>query len=180
MESLKGQLLVSGGGLFDPNFRHTVVLVGEHNEDGALGVVLNRALDIAVEDALPTLSPLVEPGETLYQGGPVQPTSPVLVAELARPELADILIFGSVGFITGDVPAEIVSDILRARVFVGYSGWGAGQLEAEMEADSWIVDPATEEDVFTRSPDLLWSRILARKGPAYERLSRMPYDPSMN
>jgi putative transcriptional regulator len=180
MESLKGRLLISSGGLFDPNFRHTVVLVGEHNTDGALGVVLNRALDLTVQEALPELAELVPEGEPLHQGGPVQPESPVLLAELARPDLADILIFGSVGFLTGELSSDIASDIARARVFVGYSGWGPGQLEAEMEADSWILEPAREEDVFTRTPDLLWSRVLERKGGEYRRLSRMPYDPSMN
>ena len=180
MESLRGRLLISGGGLYDPNFRHTVVLVGEHNADGALGVVLNRALNITVEKALPPLSDLVPPGEALFEGGPVQPDRPVLLAELAQPELLDVLVFGSVGFLVGDVSADIRPSILRARVFTGYSGWGPGQLEAEMAVDSWIIDPARVDDVFTDTPDLLWTRVLERKGPEYRTLSRMPYDPSMN
>ena len=180
MESLRGRLLISSGGLYDPNFRHTVVLVGEHNADGALGIVLNRALDTTVEQALPPLSDLVPPGEPLFQGGPVQPDGPVLLAELARPELADILVFGSVGFLVGEVSADVQPSILRARVFAGYSGWGPGQLEAEMDVDSWILEPAQVDDVFTDEPDLLWRRVLQRKGPEYQQLSRMPYDPSMN
>lgn len=180
MESLRGNLLISSGGLYDPNFRHTVVLVGEHNEDGALGVVLNRALDATVHETLPELGGLVPPDAPLYRGGPVQPTSPVLLAELARPELADVLVFGSVGFLVGEVSADLRPEILRARIYAGYSGWGAGQLEAEMATGSWIVEPAREDDVFTDVPDLLWSSVLARKGPEYQRLSRMPYDPSMN
>ena len=180
MESLRGRLLISSGGLFDPSFRHTVVLVGEHNPDGALGVVLNRALDVTAQEAVPALSALVPAGEPLFQGGPVQPASPVLLAELSHPELADILIFGNVGFLVGEVPADVQPGILRARVYAGYSGWAPGQLEAEMAADSWIIEPAREEDVFTDEPDLLWSRVLERKGPEYRRLSRMPYDPSMN
>jgi putative transcriptional regulator len=180
METFKGQLLISSGGLYDPNFRHTVVLIGEHNADGALGVILNRALDVTVENAVPVLTDLVPPGATLFEGGPVQRTSPVLLAELARPDLADILVFGGVGFLTGDVADEVRPHILRARIFAGYSGWGPGQLEAEMETDSWIVEPAREDDVFTDRPDMLWSRVLERKGPAFRRLSRMPSDPSMN
>jgi putative transcriptional regulator len=180
MDSLRGRLLISSGGLFDPNFRHTVVLVGEHNADGALGVVLNRALDVTVDEALPSLGGLVPPGALIHGGGPVQPESPVLLAELAHPELADILVFGSVGFLTGDVSSDIQPSILRARVFAGYSGWAPGQLEAELAADTWIIEPAHEDDVFTDKPDLLWSRILQRKGPEYARLARMPYDPSMN
>jgi putative transcriptional regulator len=180
LESLRGSLLISSGGLYDPNFRHTVVLIGEHNADGALGVVLNRALDITVHRAVPALGHLVPDEEPLFQGGPVQPTSPVLVVRLTHPELADILVFGSVGFLVGDVSAEVEPDILKARVYAGYSGWAPGQLEAEIDADSWIVEPALEDDVFTDAPDLLWSRVLRRKGGEYLRLSRMPYDPSMN
>jgi len=180
MESLRGRLLISSGGLFDLNFRHTVVLVGEHNTDGALGLVLNRALDVTVEETLPTLSDLVPAGEPLFQGGPVQPASPVFLAELTHPELVGVPVFGSVGLLVGGVSADIKPSILRARVFAGYSGWAPGQLEAEMAADTWIIEPAREDDVFTDAPDLLWSRVLERKGPEYRQLSRMPYDPSMN
>lgn len=180
MESLKGQLLISSGGLYDPNFRHTVVLVGEHNADGALGLVLNRPLDIAVVDAVPVLGDFVAPGDVLYQGGPVQPTGPVMLVELDDPDLADIPVFGSVGFLIGEIDDDIRPHIRRARIYVGYSGWAPGQLEAEMIEDSWIIDPAREEDVFTETPELLWSRVLQRKGPDYHRMSKMPYDPSMN
>lgn len=180
VKSLQGQLLISSGGLYDPNFRHTVVLVGEHNAEGALGVVLNRALDMTVHDAVPPLRSFVEPGELLFQGGPVQPESPVLIAELTDPEVADIAVFGSVGFLIGDLDTELRRQVIRARVFAGYSGWAPGQLEAELDADSWILEKATEDDVFTDVPDLLWSRVLHRKGPDFHRLSRMPYDPSMN
>lgn len=179
-DSLRSQLLISAGGLYDPNFRHTVVLIGEHNDDGALGVVLNRPLRVTVEDAVQPLASLVGEGELLFQGGPVQPNQPVLLAEFAHPELADLLVFGSVGFLTGDVSADVRAGIRRARVFAGYSGWGPGQLEAEMEADSWIVDPATEDDVFTTAPETLWRRVLERKGTQYRMLARMPFDPSVN
>jgi putative transcriptional regulator len=180
MESLKGKLLISSGGLYDPNFRHTVVLVGEHNAEGALGVILNRALDVTVEEALPALAELVPPGSSLFEGGPVQRTSAVMLAELARPDLADILVFGAVGFVTRDVGSEVRPHILRARIFAGYAGWGPGQLEAEMATDTWILEPARIEDVFTDRPELLWARVLERKGPEFRRLSRMPFDPSMN
>lgn len=180
MESLKGRLLISSGGLYDPNFRHTVVLIGEHDAEGALGVVLNRALDVTVRDAVPPLSDLVPPDEPLFQGGPVQPESPVLLAEFATPDMADLLVFERIGFVVGEVRDEDLPGILRARVYAGYSGWAPGQLEAEMDEGSWIVDDARDEDVFTEAPDLLWSRVLRRKGPQFERLSRMPYDPSMN
>ncbi len=180
MDSLKGQLLISSAGLHDPNFRHTVTLVGEHNHDGALGVVLNRPLELTVGEGVPELASLVGGEEILFQGGPVQPTSPVLVAEFTHPELADLPVFGKVGFLMGDVSPEVRPGIVRARLFAGYSGWGPGQLETEMEDGSWILDPAREEDVFTEAPELLWSRVLRRKGPEFERMSRVPFDPRMN
>ena len=180
MESLKGKLLISSGGLYDPNFRHTVVLIGEHNADGALGVVVNRTLDVTVGEVVSTLAPLVQAGEALFEGGPVHPQAVVLLAEAAHPELLDIVAFGSVGFLIGDVSEHVRPGLLRARVFAGYSGWGPGQLEAEMKADSWIVEEAREEDVFTGDPDTLWRRVLERKGPEYRLMSRMPFDPSAN
>ncbi len=180
MESLKGKLLISSGGLYDPNFRHTVVLLAEHNEEGAVGVVLNRPLEAEVENAVPALADLVGPGELLFDGGPVEPRQAVLLAELTGPELIDVPVFGSVGFLTGEVPEFLESHVLRARVFLGHAGWGPGQLEAEMEADSWIVEPATEDDVFTPSPDELWRAVLKRKGPPYDLVSRIPFDPSVN
>lgn len=180
MDSLKGQLLISSGGLYDPNFRHTVVLIGEHDENGALGVVLNRPLDVAVEQAVPPLAELVDRGEPVFQGGPVQPEGVVLIAEFTHPDQADLPVFGNVGFLMGEVDADVKWRVVQARIFAGYSGWGPGQLEQELAEDSWIVDPARDEDVFTDQPELLWSRVLRRKGPEYETLSRVPYDPRMN
>lgn len=180
MKSLKGQLLISSGGLFDPNFRHTVVLIGEHGADGAVGVVLNRALDDLVADAIPVLAELAGPGSRVFEGGPVQPAGAVLVAEFTHPGLADVPVFGNVGFLVGEVADDVRPRIVRARVFIGHAGWGPGQLEREMAERSWIIDPAREEDVFTTEPDLLWSRVVRRKGPKYELMSRMPFDPGMN
>ncbi|HSM35235.1 MAG TPA: YqgE/AlgH family protein [Longimicrobiales bacterium] len=180
MESLKGQLLLSGGGLFDPNFRHTVVLIGEHDERGAVGVVLNRPMELTVEEAVPVLADLTPAGEVLFEGGPVEPTQAVLLAEAEDPDLLDVPVVGNVGFLTGEVDAEMRSRIGRVRVYVGHAGWAPGQLEAEMEGDSWIIEPAIPEDIFTDDPDSLWRRILERKGPEYARVARIPFDPSMN
>jgi putative transcriptional regulator len=180
LDSLKGRLLISGGGLFDPNFRHTVLLIGAHDEAGAVGVVLNRPLETTVAAALPPLAGLVAAGEPLFEGGPVEPAMPVLLVEASHPGGLDLPVFGAVGFLTGDVPADVRTQLRRARVFAGHAGWGPGQLEAELEEGSWIVEAATEEDVFTREPGDLWRRVLERKGPRYAALARMPFDPSMN
>jgi len=181
VENLRGHLLIAGPNLWDPNFRRTVVLVGHHTEDGAVGVVLNRALDVAVHEAVPPLAGLVEPGERLYLGGPVQPTSAVVIADFEDPESADALALGSIGFLPPEVDTGEIPGIRRARIFAGYAGWEAGQLEAELEEDgSWIVEPAIPEDVFTDDPGHLWSSVLQRMGPAFAMLRTMPADPSTN
>jgi putative transcriptional regulator len=180
VDSLKGQLLVAGAGLWDPNFRRTVVLVGEHTPDGALGVVLNRPSTASVAEVVPPLAPFVPLDEPMYFGGPVQPEAAVVLADLERPSDAGLLVFGSVGFLLGDVEAAATESIRRARIFAGYAGWGPGQLEHELEQDSWILEPATEEDVFGSSPQDLWPAVLRRKGGAFLLLSTMPLDPSLN
>ncbi len=180
MPTLRGQLLIAGPGLFDPNFRRTVVLIGEHNDEGALGVVLNRPADLEVQGVIPVLAGVVGPGERLFVGGPVQPEGAVILAELADPGLADVPVFGSIGFLTGDVEAAAAKAITRARVFAGYAGWGPGQLENELEEDSWILEAALPDDVFTADPEGLWTAVLRRKGAKYRLLSTMPLDPSLN
>jgi len=180
MQSLKGQLLVAGPSLLDPNFRRTVVLVGEHTDEGALGVVLNRASEATVEDAVPELSALIDDEELVHVGGPVQPSAIVVVADFADPEQAGALILDSVGFLPAEVDPDAIGELRRARVFAGYAGWGPGQLDEELDEGSWIVAPALPEDVFTGDPEQLWSEVLRRKGGPFEVLALMPPDPSAN
>jgi putative transcriptional regulator len=180
MTNLQGQLLISAGGLFDSNFRQTVVLIGAHDERGAAGVILNRPLDVTVHHAIPALAPLVPAGEPLHEGGPVETDQAVVLVEAVDDALLDVPVFGSVGFVTGDVPLDVGSAIHRARVFLGHSGWGPGQLEAELAADAWIVEPALAEDVFTAEPRTLWRRLLQRKGPPWNAAARIPFDPRVN
>jgi putative transcriptional regulator len=177
---LAGKLLIAGPELWDPNFRRTVVLVGHHDEEGAVGVVLNRATDVSVEEAAPPLAPIVEPEAPLFLGGPVQPTAAVVLADFDDPEVARIVAFGSIGFLPDEADAGDPEGVRRARVFAGHAGWGPGQLEAEVQEGSWIVEPATEEDVFTPEPDRLWERVLRRKGPRFDLLRTMPVDPASN
>jgi putative transcriptional regulator len=180
METLRGSLLLAAGGLFDPNFRRTVVLIAEHGEEGALGIVLNRPARVRVQDAAPLLSGLVEPEAPLFMGGPVQPEAVLVLAEFTDSILADRPVVGAVGFADPDLDPVLVQGIVRARVFAGYSGWGPGQLEGEMGESAWIVEPALPDDVFTPEPERLWMTVLRRKGGEYRMLSLMPDDPSSN
>ena len=180
MDTLRGSLLLAAGGLFDPNFRRTVVLIAEHGEEGALGLVLNRPAKVRVQDATPLLSGLVEPEAPLFVGGPVQPEAVLVLAEFTDAVFADRPVVGAVGFADPGLDPTLVQGIVRARVFAGYSGWGPGQLEGEMGESAWIVEPALPDDVFTFEPERLWTSVLRRKGGGYRMLSLMPDDPSSN
>lgn len=181
VESLRGHLLVAGPSLLDPNFRRSVVLIGEHGDEGAMGVVLNRPSPVSVADAVPPLAALVEDGELVHVGGPVQPRAILVLGEFADPADVAAPLVASVGFLPGEIDdADTVPGLTRARVFAGYAGWAAGQLEAELEESSWIVEPALPEDVFTLDPERLWSAVLRRKGGHYTVLALMPPDPSVN
>jgi len=180
MDSLEGQLLVASPSLLDPNFKRAVVLVTEHTDEGAAGLVLNRPSTSVVSDLVPQLEPLVDDGDQVWVGGPVQPNAVLVLGEFVDPDEAAVPLFGALGFPALDDPEEVVPVTTRRRVFAGYAGWGAGQLEDELARDDWIVEPAQADDPFTDVPDELWADVLRRKGGVYELVARMPEDPSVN
>ncbi len=180
-ESLTGQLLLASPGLRDPNFARTVVLIGVHSEDGAMGIVLNRPSELTVGEAVPQLEPALDEHEPVYIGGPVQPSSIVLLAEFLDPTPAGLLVLGRIGFPAANADIdELTRATARGRVFAGYAGWSEGQLDAELEQGDWIVQAAQPEDVFSDDPEDLWSEVLTRKGGSYALIARMPLDPSVN
>jgi putative transcriptional regulator len=177
-ESLRGSLLIAGPQLLDPNFRRTVVLVADHGEEGAMGVILNRPSGMNVADAAPDLEPLVGAATPIFAGGPVQPTSGVVLAEVAEvgePIFDDVVLVPDLGEL-----ADVIDGAGRVRVFAGYAGWGPGQLDDELARDDWFVEPATSADVFSNDPETLWGSVLERKGGQFALVARMPEDPSLN
>ncbi|HLX21373.1 MAG TPA: YqgE/AlgH family protein [Gaiellaceae bacterium] len=180
MESLQGQLLVASPGLLDPNFRRTVVLVTEHTEEGAAGLVLNRPSPAAVAELVPALEELVDEGEQVWMGGPVQPNGVLVLGEFVDPDDAAVPLFGSLGFPSLEEPEDVLVATTRRRVFAGYAGWSAGQLEDELARDDWILEESLPDDAFTEAPGELWADVLRRKGGVYELVARMPEDPSVN
>jgi putative transcriptional regulator len=180
MESLRGQLLIAAPALNDPNFRRTVVLIGEHGDEGAMGIVLNRPSATEVEEAVPPLADLAGVDGLVFVGGPVQPQAVVVLGDFVEPDDAGTLVLETVGFLQGDLDPAETGEVTRARVFAGYAGWGPGQLEAELDEGSWIVEPALPADVFTDRPDELWSDVLRRKGGEYSVIALMPEDPRLN
>jgi putative transcriptional regulator len=127
-ESLRGKLLLASPTLLDPNFVRTVVLIAEHTEEGAMGLVLNRPAASSVSEAVPDLAWLTGDEELVYVGGPVAETAVIVLAEFERPEVAGALVEGDLGFVGTDADdAEVLEGaIRRARVFAGHAGWGPG------------------------------------------------------
>ena len=179
MQSLQGKLLVSSPSLIDPNFRKTVVLVAHHDDDGAMGLVLSRPTDVAAYDAVPSLEGLPGAADPVFVGGPVQPDAFMVLAEFEDVDEAASPIMDGIGFMPADTEPEDLS-IKRLRLFAGYSGWGAGQLEAELEEPSWIVVDAEADDAFADDPDELWRTVLHRKGGPFSLMENMPFDPELN
>ena len=180
MENLAGSLLLASSVISDPNFRKAVVLVAEHSDQGAFGVVINRRAPVPVEVAAPGLAGLVDPGTPLFLGGPVQPQNAIVLADVEQADLATGFVVGSIGLLSPDAAAEGADGIRRARVFAGYAGWGPGQLEVELAGSAWVVEPALPDDVFTTEPERLWSAVLRRKGGHFKVLALMPWDPALN
>ncbi len=179
MESLQGKLLVSSPSLIDPNFRKTVVLVAHHDDEGAMGLVLSRPSDVAAAEAVPLLEGLPGAEGPVFVGGPVQPEAFMVLAEFEDVEEAAAPIMDRLGFMPSDSEPDDLS-IKRLRLFAGYSGWSAGQLEAELEETAWIVVDAETDDAFADDPDELWRTVLHRKGGPFSLMENMPFDPEMN
>jgi putative transcriptional regulator len=171
--SLAPALLLSMPQLNDPNFRRTVVLVGHHDDDGAVGVVLNRPSEVTVADAVPALAELADAEDLVHIGGPVAPDAVVALGDFDDPSEAGTEVVDGIGVVDPDGPFPD-----RARIYAGYAGWGPGQLEGELEAGAWIVEPADAEDPFADGD--LWSDVLQRKGGSFSLLATMPADPSLN
>jgi putative transcriptional regulator len=183
MESLRGKLLIASPKIVDANFRRVVVYMAEHTDEGAMGLVLNRPAETTVAEAVPDLRWLAAgDDDAVWVGGPVAPSSVIVLAEFDDPARAAMLVDDDLGFVPAEIEdrEEFAAAVRRARVFAGHAGWGAGQLESELEEDSWIVEPAQRTDVFTADPEALWSQVLRRKGSEYRLLATMPMDPSLN
>ena len=181
MDSLRGRLLIASPVLVEPTFHRTVILITEHAPEGAMGVVLNRPSETAVAEAVPELAELAGDDEPIYVGGPVQTEALIVLAEFRDPAAAAAIVVADVGLVSAEVATEeLVTATRRARVFAGYSGWGPGQLEGELEEEAWIVESPVPSELFPADPDNLWSAVLERKGGRYALLARMPPDPSLN
>jgi putative transcriptional regulator len=190
--TLTGRLLVATPALGDSNFERSVVLVLDHDEDGALGIVINRPTPVDVAEVLPVWQPLAtEPG-VLFQGGPVALDSALGLALVPGDGEEEPLgwrrVVGRLGLIDLDVPPEVLAaEVTRLRIFAGYAGWGAGQIEDELAEGAWYVVDARfgtgsddAGDPFSEAPEDLWRTVLRRQGGDLAMVSTYLDDPSLN
>ncbi|MFC6287835.1 YqgE/AlgH family protein [Nocardioides sp. GCM10027113] len=184
VEVRAGMLLVATPVLLDPNFADTVVLLLDADDDGALGVVLNRPSVVAVADVLADWRDVVAAPEVLFHGGPVSADGALAVGLLRTSDDVPVgfrAVTGQLGIIDLDTPVELVDGTLDGmRIFAGYAGWGAGQLQAEIEEGSWYVVPAEAVDVFRMDPTDLWRDVLRRQPGELAWHSTRPVDPDLN
>lgn len=180
--SLTGSLLVATPVLGDPNFDRTVVLVLEHGDDGAVGLVLNRPSDTSVGEPLPEWDDVAAFPSVIFVGGPVAQTAVIGLARGAvessegwRP------LVGGVGIVDlGTSPEHTATHIEQLRLFAGYAGWGEGQLEGEIDAGAWFVVDALPDDVLSPDPERLWTAVLRRQRGRLALFAHFPDDPSAN
>ena len=190
---LKGRLLVATPSLADPNFERTVILVLEHGEEGALGVVLNRPSDLDLAEPLPEWAAAAAHPSVVFIGGPVAPSAAVCLArlgphgvtegwqQLLGPSGPGSGVGGSVGTLDLDAdPDEAISRLDEIRVFDGYAGWGPGQLEGEIADGGWFVVDAEAADPLSPSPENLWAAVLRRQPGTLALFAAYPADPTMN
>ncbi len=181
--SLRGKLLVAAPPLVDENFDRTVVLLLEHGDDGAIGVVINRPSGNEVEDLLESWAPYTARPRVLFEGGPVEPGALIGIARMGRADETDdwAPVLDRVG--TVDLqrePDEVDPAVEVVRLFVGYAGWGPGQLEGELQLGAWIVAEAEPGDAFAGDPSSLWRDVLGRQRGRTRWMATFPDDPSAN
>ncbi|WP_375002884.1 YqgE/AlgH family protein [Aeromicrobium sp. CTD01-1L150] len=183
MERLRGRLLVATPAIEGGPFLRSVVYVLDHDEDGALGVIVNHPLDADVDDVLPAWGSLVNAPVCLFDGGPVAMDSALAVGVLNAPEATPAgwrPMAGRVGLVDLAGPLPDDGQLVGMRVFAGYAGWSAGQLESEIEEGSWVVVDAEEGDLLSPQPEELWRHVLRRQEDDLRLWATLPADPNVN
>lgn len=184
--SLAGMLLVAAPAVVDPTFERSVVLVLVNDAAGSLGVILNRASSMDVQDTFPDWTDLVAQPDCLFHGGPVMEDSAIGLAQLrvgAKVSAgASTLVAGHrmTSVDLSEPPDARMLEPLHVRIFAGHSSWETGQLEAEVESGSWILVQSTAADAFTGDPERLWADVLRRQSGRLRMVSTHPRDPSWN
>src|SRR5271165_5216765 len=154
----KGSLLVASPSLADPNFFRSVVFLLAHDEDdGSLGVVLNRPSPVPVDEIVPGWGSLASSPRVLFVGGPVQPSAAICIGRTELPQAAEAAgfapLYGNLGTVDlHEDPFDVPVPLAEVRVFAGNAGWGPGQLDGEIGSGSWHVVAAQQQDVLGADP----------------------------
>jgi putative transcriptional regulator len=187
IQSVAGSLLIASAALGDPNFARSVLLVVESDPEGSLGVILNRPSDTEVGEVLSSWQDMTSGPGVFFQGGPVELNAALALGSVTPgPELLGFRPLGasparSLGLVDLDSsPDDFLGRLTALRVYAGYTGWGAGQLDGEIAEGAWHVVPALERDLFSDTPDLLWSQVLRRQPPPLSMLATLPEDANLN
>lgn len=179
----RGVLLIANPGLPDRNFHRSIVLICEHREEGSFGLVLNHDLPMQLSQAVTEIEGWDAP---LYRGGPVQENTLHFLHrtaphhEIGGEEVAPGVLWGGDFERAGELLKSGICDPADFRFFVGYSGWGPGQLENELRHDSWYLAQARGDLVFESDQQNLWRRIVTELGPDYKVFRNFPDDPRFN
>lgn len=179
---LKGQLLLDSGQLNGSFFQRTVLLICQHDAEGAFGLVLNRSSGNKLGEMIVADVPEQLKDQPLYLGGPVQLSAlSYLHSDNFLPD-ASVMPNLDLGHSLDSLVelGESFSTTKKVKMFAGYAGWSAGQLEDEMKRQAWLTHPASLDLVFEPSPEKLWQMILRQKGIKYRIMADMPEDVSLN
>ncbi len=184
--TLRGHILVAGPRLRDPNFFKAAVLLVEHNDDGSMGLIINRPSSVTVQSALSGHFELDEEAGAVYQGGPVEQSALFILhnAQELDPDetsiVADLFIGSCADVFESVIRSSLSDDSIRFRIFSGCAGWGGGQLEAELAHGDWYVVPATLEQTFAADPYPLWEELVEQVYRANRLLPNHPDNPEWN
>ncbi|MFT4152227.1 YqgE/AlgH family protein [Parafilimonas sp.] len=177
-----GTFLVANPHLNDPNFLRTVIFLCEHSHEGSFGFVLNRKLNYTVDELVPELGDFQLP---VFEGGPVELNTLHFLHQYpdeipGGKEIIEGVYWGGEFDKLIELINSRTADIQKIRFFLGYSGWGEKQLEAEMGEKTWIVAPATRKFLFGNHEKVLWKEVLKELGSEYELIINAPLDPRLN
>ena len=179
LDSLVGRLLVAHPDLDDPNFRRTVTLLCAHGEEGAFGLVLNRSLRVPVAEVLPAWAELTTEPAALFSGGPVEPETAFGLGLDHAGRIGDPVV-GPLRLLDLDDTPPVDPAPSSMRVFAGYAGWAAGQIEAELLGGGWRIVDATVDDAFTTEPQRLWEDAYGRPRSRVATVPLIPGDVHQN
>lgn len=181
--SLAGKLLVASPTLRAPEFTRTVIALLDHNDEGALGLIINRPGNASLLEVVPPVADIASAPAVVFSGGPVEPQVAIALGVTADGSTSEGWrpIVGPLVTVDLDFDPEVLAASLRQlRVFAGYAGWSGGQLEGEIADGAWYVVERLPDDTFADFPDRLWSQVLRRQPWPLSAVSTCPVDPTMN